>query len=145
MRWLFLVVAVFLSAAEPDLNSSKAFVDSAIRHMDENLTVALHDFTYSDKWRIGNRYIFVYQFGTGECKANGQTRELVGMFLYNLRDKKGNFVVIELEKAAKRGGGYTCYVWTDPESNELRDKRGFSKAFNSHLWVGTGEYVQHCD
>lgn len=59
-----------------------------------------------------------------------------------LKDVKGNYLVKEIIKQGRNGGGYTDYWFPKAGDPTPYPKRGYSKAFEPYQWViGTGSYV----
>lgn len=66
---------------------------------------------------------------------------------FDIQDKKGKYLVREIIKNGRAGGGYTSYWWPKPDNLELPlEKRGYSLAYEPFEWVlGTGNYVDDID
>lgn len=73
-------------------------------------------------------------------------RDSEGTNRYELQDKKGNYLIKEIIKAALNGGGYTNYWFPKKEGGEALLKRSYSAYFEPFDWViGTGNYIDDID
>ena len=86
-------------------------------------------------------YFFVYdQHGTN--LVHPRLPELVGKNWWNLQDPNGDFVIRNLLKVAKAGGGFHNYVWNKPSTGELAPKIGHAIFLKEWGWmIGTGLYT----
>lgn len=75
--------------------------------------------------------------------------EYEGMYLYDLKDEKGNYVIRDEIKTAKNGKeGFTYGFWRKPEAgnNMVYPKITFVKLFEPYNWIiGTGEYLDEIE
>lgn len=91
---------------------------------------------YSDE----SGYFFVYN-NDGKCVAHPVFPELVGKPLMELQDRDGKPVIQKLLAAAKEGGGFVRYVWTNPITGEAEEKRGFAVSIEgTDFVIGSGVY-----
>ncbi len=69
--------------------------------------------------------------------------QLNGKNLYNLKDKKGNFIFKPMIKVCKeKGEGFVKYWWPRPGSTKPAPKLSYVKLFKPWGWViGTGSYI----
>lgn len=86
-------------------------------------------------------YFFVYDYkGTNIVHPRQSFR--IGKNWFDLQDSKGNFVIRDLINAARKGGGYTSYVWEKPSTGKVRKKIGYAIGLDKWQWmVGTGMYI----
>ena len=96
----------------------------------------LHNMAYGE-----DGYFFVYdQHGTN--LVHPRLPELVGKNWWNLQDPNGDFVIRNLLKVAKAGGGFHNYVWNKPSTGELAPKIGHAIFLKEWGWmIGTGLYT----
>lgn len=86
-------------------------------------------------------YFFVYDYN-GKNIVHPRQGFRVGKNWINLQDKEGNFVIKDLIAAAKKGGGYTSYVWEQPSTGKLQKKIGYAIGLDNWGWMlGTGMYI----
>ncbi len=86
-------------------------------------------------------YFFVYDYN-GKSIVHPRQGFRVGKNWINLQDKEGNFVIKDLIKAAKNGGGYTNYVWEQPSTGKIQKKIGYAIGLENWGWMlGTGMYI----
>lgn len=86
-------------------------------------------------------YFFIYDY-KGKNLAHPRQAFRIGKNWIDLKDRQGNFVIRDLITAAKRGGGYTNYVWEKPSSKKLERKIGYAIGLDKWGWmVGTGMYI----
>jgi methyl-accepting chemotaxis protein len=114
---------------EFDLDTAKALARNAIRSMH-----------YGD-----GDYLFVYDFD-GTCLVHGAVGEREGKNFLNVKDTRGYAYIIDLIKAARQGGGYVYYYFTNPRSKQ--DERKVSSVVPYQPWgwmIGTGTYMTDID
>jgi len=86
-------------------------------------------------------YFFIYDFN-GVNIAHPRKPQLEGKNLFNFQDKNGKYLIQELIKKAKQGGGYTHYLWDKPSAGKPVEKLGYSIALDKWQWmIGTGLYI----
>jgi len=84
-------------------------------------------------------YFFVYKDGVNI--VHPIKPELEGEDLINITDAKGVFLIQELDKAAKSGGGFVEYYWDKP-GRGTQPKLSYIKMIpNSPYSIGTGVYI----
>jgi len=88
----------------------------------------------------GYFFIFDYQ---GISIAHPRLPDLEGQNLIDLQDEKGRFLVKELIKQAKLGGGFSQYLWDKPSSeNQAIEKLAYSIGLDRWGWsIGSGIYI----
>ena len=72
-------------------------------------------------------YFFVYDFNGTNLVHPKQTHR-VGKNWLDLKDPYGNFVIQNLIKRAKEGGGYHRYYWEKPSTKKIVDKISYAVA-----------------
>jgi len=101
---------------------------------------------YVDKARFeedASGYFYVYK-GTVNV-AHPTQKQLVGKDLAGTTDKRGVHYVSELEKAARRGGGFVDFVFPKPGAGDVF-KIGYAEAIEgTPFWIGTGVYIDNVD
>ncbi|GAA0683274.1 cache domain-containing protein [Marinobacterium maritimum] len=86
-------------------------------------------------------YFFVYTLD-GTNLVHPTEPELVGRYLYDLQDSRGDYVIRNLLEQAKQGGGYHRYLWRKPSRQEQIDKLSYVVLLPKWNWMlGTGLYL----
>jgi two-component system NarL family sensor kinase len=86
-------------------------------------------------------YFFVYDYA-GTNVVHPRQAYRIGKNWLKLKDPAGNSVIKDLIDAAKRGGGYTSYVWEKPSTGTLKKKIGYAIGLEKWGWMlGTGMYI----
>lgn len=127
-------------STEEDLTS---FVDEAVAYVQEKgQNEAIKVFNNPNGSFIRkDLYIFAYDFNSIEL-AYPYRHDLVGKNNSNLMDSNGVAVVRNLMIAAKRGNGFSYYVWPNPaHGNEEELKLTYVVKVNDALWLGSGIYL----
>ena len=88
-------------------------------------------------------YFFVYN-GTINI-ALPPKKELQGKDLAGLKDKNGVFYVQELERQARKGGGFVEYVFPKPGTGDIQKISYAEMIPGTSIWVGTGIYLDNID
>jgi len=70
--------------------------------------------------RLFRKYVWASERGL--VLANRVNPKPVGMNNYDLRDPSGKYFTREFSQAAKKGGGWVDYVWTDPATKKVDSK-----------------------
>ncbi|TET35707.1 hypothetical protein E3J61_01645 [Candidatus Dependentiae bacterium] len=102
------------------------------------LDIACNRFSHTKNFVYGDLYIFLFDVN-GINLAHGEDAQLIWKNLYDLKDWVGTFIVQELIKKAKAGGGWVTYGWRNATKSayvKLVEKEG--KAYV----VGSG-YFSH--
>lgn len=136
-----------ISLKEKELKNYLALAYTAIINIYENPTLGK---SYAQKevyYTLKNMefgkdgYFFVYDYD-GVNVAHSRKPELEGKNLFNLKDENGNFMIQDLIAQAKKGGGYTRYLWDKPSGGKSIEKLGYSIGLDKWQWmVGTGIYI----
>ncbi len=106
----------------------------------EKIRKELDDIRYEED---KSGYFFVYQ----ETKniAYPVAKEKEGKDFYEVKDKNGVYVIRELYKQAKAGGGYVTYIWPKPGTGDA-PKLSYSVWIpGTKFWIGTGVYIDNID
>ena len=86
-------------------------------------------------------YFFVYDYN-GINIAHPRKPQLEGKNLFNFQDQNGKFLIRELIKKARQGGGYTRYLWDKPSAGKPVEKLSYSIGLDKWQWmIGTGLYI----
>ena len=86
-------------------------------------------------------YLFVYD-SDGINVVHGVNPSLNGRDLYDFQDPNGVYLIRDLIKAAKNGGGYVAYDWQN-NSKRVAPKLGYAEYIEAWDWViGTGFWVE---
>ena len=86
-------------------------------------------------------YFFVYDY-QGNNIVHPRQSFRIGKNWFDLKDNQGNYVIRDLINVARRGGGYTTYVWEKPSSGKIEKKIGYAIGLDKWSWmVGTGMYI----
>lgn len=92
----------------------------------------------------GSGYFFIYR-GTVNV-AHPTIPKMVGEDLGDRKDANGVLFVVELQKAAKAGGGYVVYNFPKKAGEPPLPKRSYAKMIpGTDLWIGTGVYTEDVD
>lgn len=136
-----------ISLKEKELKNYLALAYTAIINVYENptfeKTYAQKEVYYTlKKMEFGqDGYFFVYDYD-GVNIAHSRKPELEGKNLFNLKDENGNFMIQDLISQAKKGGGYTRYLWDKPSGGKSIEKLGYSIGLDKWKWmIGTGIYI----
>nr|WP_320012705.1 methyl-accepting chemotaxis protein [uncultured Desulfobulbus sp.] len=88
-------------------------------------------------------YFFIYQGHVNVAfpvKEEAQGKDLGG-----LQDKNGVYVIRELEKQARSGGGYVSYIWPKPGAGDTPKISYAEMIPGLDMWVGTGIYIDNIE
>ncbi len=86
-------------------------------------------------------YFFVYTLD-GTNMVHPKLPHLVGGNWWDLQDDNGDYVIRNLIRAAKEGGGFHQYVWHKPSTGTVEEKLGYAILLNKWGWMlGTGLYT----
>ncbi|NQY85374.1 MAG: cache domain-containing protein, partial [Alcanivorax sp.] len=91
----------------------------------------------------GGNYLFVYDF-QGNVAAS--RTDSVGGNSWDLQDEDGQYVIRDLIAAARDGGGYYQYRWTNPATETVEAKYSYATAIPQWDWmIGAGVYATEVD
>jgi len=89
-----------------------------------------------------NGYFFVYD-REGRSLMHARQTELVGKYLWDMKDPHGLPVIQALLKSAQSGEGFQRYAWNKPSSGQVSDKLAYVVMLDRWGWMlGTGIYLE---
>ena len=88
-------------------------------------------------------YFFVYQRTTNV--AYPVKKESQGKDLGQVRDKNGVYLIQELDKKARAGGGFVSYIWPKPGRGETPKISYAEMIPGLEMWIGTGVYLDNIE
>jgi signal transduction histidine kinase len=89
----------------------------------------------------GGLYIIAYDFN-GTRLAHPYEPEMLGESVLNATDINGVALGRNLFAVAKRGGGFSYYIWSNPAHSGAEElKLTYVRKVNDGLWVGAGVYL----
>ncbi len=89
-----------------------------------------------------NGYFFVYD-RQGRSLMHARQSELVGQYLWDMKDPHGLPVIQALLKSAESGEGFQRYAWNKPSSGQVTDKLAYVVMLDQWGWMlGTGIYLE---
>lgn len=93
------------------------------------------------KFVRGELYIIAYDFN-GTRLAHPFQPQAIGQSALNATDPNGVALVRNMIEEAKKGSGFTYYVWPNPtHSNESELKLTYVQKVDDGLWLGAGVYL----
>ena len=113
---------------------------------DENIRKALKELIRNVRFFEDNSgYIFVYEYD-GTNVLFPLKPQLEGKNLNHLKDKNGVYLIQDLIKAAKKGGGIVSYLWPKKKDAEPQLKFSYALSFEPYGWMmGAGVYVDNIE
>jgi signal transduction histidine kinase len=85
-------------------------------------------------------YFYVYYYNCVNV-AHAIDKTLPGKDLTDYQDMKGLYVIQELSKTAKAGGGFVTFYWPHPQTKEEQRKIGYVEPIpGTDYFIGTGYY-----
>ncbi|GMU19327.1 MAG: hypothetical protein AMXMBFR12_05190 [Candidatus Babeliales bacterium] len=112
-------------------------VHDALEYIKNNsFDKAMNAFTHGRDFIRGELYLFVYDTQGFEY-ANGQDERFVWKNLINLRDSFGTYLIQDILKKAREGGGWVTYQWRNATKNSYI--QGFTKEGKEYA-LGAGYY-----
>ncbi|MCP4339929.1 MAG: methyl-accepting chemotaxis protein, partial [Desulfobulbaceae bacterium] len=88
-------------------------------------------------------YFFVYQNTTNVAFPVKKVNQ--GKNLGELKDKNGVYVIKELDRKAKAGGGFVSYIWPKPGSGDTPKLSYAEMIPGLDMWIGTGVYIDNIE
>ena len=114
-----------------------SLVDEALSYIEKNtLDKAMSAFTHGRDFIRGELYLFVYDMN-GFLYGSGLDERFIWKNWHNQQDQFGTYMVQEMIKKAKEGGGWTTYQWRN--ATKLSYVKRFVKDGKEFL-VGAGYY-----
>lgn len=99
----------------------------------------LRQLRFNDSGSVG--YIFAYDTN-GLSVMHGVNQALEGKNLWNFQDPNGTYLIRELVKEARGGGGYVSYGWNNESSGDVAPKLGYAVMIpNWNIMMGTGFWI----
>ena len=87
-----------------------------------------------------SKYYYIYSLD-GLCISVPVKRSLEGKNLINLKDIKGQFVIQNMIKIAKNGGGFNQWYYINPNTNKTEMKIGYAEEYKPlNIFIGTAIY-----
>jgi len=72
-------------------------------------------------------------------------KSLIGKDLKGLKDKNDVYLIQELLKQAKNGGGFVTYIWDKPGKGDTPKLSYAQMIPGTDYWMGTGVYIDNVD
>jgi len=136
---LFLIVGlVSYSGAAGTPEEAKKMVDNAAAYYKTNgkdKAIA----AYNDpkgQFRKDDLFIFMLDM-SGKCYAHVT---LAGKNLESLQDSDGKYFVKEQIAAAKKGGGWVDYKFTNPTTKKIQQKTSYIVKVDDNHYIGCGAF-----
>lgn len=86
---------------------------------------------------------YFYAYRNTVCIAHATLPKIIGKDLNNLKDASGNYMVRNLYKMARSGGGVMPFDWEKPGEG-VQPKIGTALFIpGTDIWIGTGVYLSH--
>lgn len=99
----------------------------------------LRQLRFNDSGNPG--YIFAYDT-SGVNVMHGVKPALEGKNLWGFQDPNGSYLIRELVKAARSGGGYVSYGWKNSDTGQVAAKLGYAEMLPKWgIMIGTGFWV----
>ena len=90
----------------------------------------------------GELYIIAYDFN-GTRLAHAYLPEGIGENALNVTDSNGVAHVRNMREVAKRGGGFTYYIWPNPAHSDAEElKLTYVQKADDGLWLAAGTYLR---
>ena len=137
---LALLGCLTAASASQKQEDAKVLVKKAVAFLKKNGNeAAFAEFNKSQgQFTKGELYIFVYD-SKGVSLAHGGNQKLIGKNLHDLKDPDGKYLVQDIIKAAKRGGGWSEYKWANPVTKRIEPKVSYVEPVGD-LAIGCGFY-----
>lgn len=96
---------------------------------------------YNQNIRFGEiGYFFVYD-GKGNTISLPPSPDVEGTNRWNLKDANGKYIIRALKEAADKGGGFTEYVYPNPNTGESENKISYVTPIKgTDYFIGAGTY-----
>ncbi|MGO1691455.1 MAG: methyl-accepting chemotaxis protein [Marinobacter sp.] len=103
----------------------------------------LRQLRFDDSGSLG--YIFATDT-RGLTVMHGANPALEGQTLWDTKDPNGTYLIRELVKVARGGGGYVSYEWRNENTGDVAPKLGYAVMIpNWDIMIGTGFWVDGLD
>jgi polar amino acid transport system substrate-binding protein len=94
------------------------------------------------KFTRGELYIIAYDFN-GTRLAHPYLPEGIGKNALNVTDSNGVADVWNMREVARRGGGFTYYIWSNPAHSDAEElKLSYVLKADQGLWLAAGTYLK---
>ncbi len=94
-------------------------------------------------WFEKDKSGYFYAYRGTVCVAHAVNAKLIGKDLKGLQDHDGNYIIQELLKIAKNGGGLLRFPW-ELKDKGIQDKIGTALFIpGTDIWIGTGVYLNN--
>lgn len=94
-------------------------------------------------WFEEDKSGYFYAYRGTICVAHAANAKLIGKDLKGLQDHDGNYIIQELLKIAKNGGGLLRFPW-ELKDKGIQDKIGTALFIpGTDIWIGTGIYLNN--
>jgi cytochrome c len=121
---------------------AKAFLDRAMAEAGRNPEAAFREFNdRKGRFVLDDLYVFVVGLDDARFYAMGATPGLVGANVRDLRDAAGKPIIQDMIELARNGGGEYQYVWRNPATNKVENKRSLVRKVDQYL-IGVGYYMK---
>ncbi|AXS84643.1 MULTISPECIES: methyl-accepting chemotaxis protein [Marinobacter] len=99
----------------------------------------LRQLRFDDSGSAG--YFFAYDT-RGVNVMHGVNQSLEGRNLWDFQDPNGTYLIRELVKVARSGGGYVPYGWKNSDTGEVAPKLGYAEMLPKWgIMIGTGFWI----
>lgn len=130
-----------ITAATTILSSALAASLKNVSDPAEQQKIIQNAFTRIRFEKDNSGYFYAYRGTT--CVAHGANSSLIGKDLSQLKGPDGTYIIQDLFKLAKSGGGITEFDWDKPGEG-LQPKIGSAQFIDgTDIWIGTGIYMSN--
>ena len=96
----------------------------------------------TDEFKKDDLYLFAYNYDI-VCVAQGAKPELVGKNLSKFKTPEGEYLLQNILKLAKNGGGWYQYRWMHPYKKKLMTKESYILPIEGmDIFVGCGYWAE---
>lgn len=86
-------------------------------------------------------YFYVYNYDC-VCVAHAIQKDIVNKNLFDYQDSNGKYVIRELSKMSKSGGGFVDFRWQKPDGTPDKQKLGYVAPIQgTNFFIGSGVYM----
>ncbi len=120
------------------------YLESTEEQLKQSALKSIGSIRYGKK---GDGYFFIFD-AKGICILMPPRPDWHGTSKWDLKDKKGNYIIRDLVKAGDSGstGGFFKYYFPKPGTDEALPKTSFSRKLDAWGWyIGTGVYTDDID
>jgi two-component system NarL family sensor kinase len=146
------IKSAYLAMKDAELKNYVEFAMRAISHLHESgrtdAEARQEAKAILEKMDDGkDNYFFLYDL-QGTLLVHPKQKESVGENMWNFQDPAGKFLIQDLIRIARTGGGFEDYVWPkySTGSSDPKPKRAYVTAVPQWGWMlGTGVYLNDID